>query len=159
MSPNRHFRRYRKHSEASEERQQYQLFDSPQYTYRVFVTDMKDAIDLERQTGTEFSRSKRGSPIAGVGNNADWFEIVAFLHVVCGKAHLFPKHLWIILTRRVVSTVIYEGNLLRFSRSWNRRSDRKRSNHGSTLTTTRLGSCVKRAFCNQASFVLFSRPV
>jgi DDE family transposase len=38
--------RYRKHNKASDEREQYQLFDSPQYTYRVFVTDMKDAIDL-----------------------------------------------------------------------------------------------------------------
>jgi Transposase DDE domain group 1 len=38
--------RYRKQAQSSEEREQYQLFDSPQYSYRVFVTDMKDAIDL-----------------------------------------------------------------------------------------------------------------
>ena len=38
--------RYRKQTQISEEREQYQLFDSPQYTYRVFVTDMKEAIDL-----------------------------------------------------------------------------------------------------------------
>jgi hypothetical protein len=38
--------RYRKQTQTSEEREQYQLFDSPQYTYRVFVTDMKEAIDL-----------------------------------------------------------------------------------------------------------------
>lgn len=38
--------RYRKHTQTTEEREQYQLFDSPQYTYRVFVTDMREAIDL-----------------------------------------------------------------------------------------------------------------
>jgi len=38
--------RYRKQTQTREEREQYQLFDSPQYTYRVFVTDMRDAIDL-----------------------------------------------------------------------------------------------------------------
>ena len=31
---------------AAEEPEQYQLFDTPEYSYRVFVTDMKDAIDL-----------------------------------------------------------------------------------------------------------------
>jgi len=37
--------RYKKeHSEP--ERELYQLFDSPQYRYRVFVTDLQDAIDL-----------------------------------------------------------------------------------------------------------------
>lgn len=30
----------------SQESEQYQLFDTPEYSYRVFVTDMKDAIDL-----------------------------------------------------------------------------------------------------------------
>jgi len=31
---------------ATDEPEQYQLFDTPEYSYRVFVTNMKDAIDL-----------------------------------------------------------------------------------------------------------------
>jgi hypothetical protein len=40
--------RYQKQFRESEADQsaQYQLFDTPEYSYRVFVTDMKDAIDL-----------------------------------------------------------------------------------------------------------------
>ena len=38
--------RYQKQDPLSQEREQYQLFDSPQYIYRVFVTDMKRPIDL-----------------------------------------------------------------------------------------------------------------
>src|SRR5467141_2544386 len=39
--------RYEKKPNAGEaEREQYQLFDTPEYTYRVFVTDMDGAIDL-----------------------------------------------------------------------------------------------------------------
>ena len=38
--------RYRKQDPLSPEREQYQLFDSPQYIYRVFVTNMKRPIDL-----------------------------------------------------------------------------------------------------------------
>ena len=39
--------RYEKKPNAGEaEREQYQLFDTPEYTYRVFVTDMEAAIDL-----------------------------------------------------------------------------------------------------------------
>jgi len=39
--------RYEKKPNAGEaEREQYQLFDTPEYTYRVFVTDMDRAIDL-----------------------------------------------------------------------------------------------------------------
>ena len=39
--------RYEKKPNAREaEREQYQLFDTPEYTYRVFVTDMDRAIDL-----------------------------------------------------------------------------------------------------------------
>jgi Transposase DDE domain group 1 len=38
--------RYRKNQKRPEEREQYQLFDTPRYIYRVFVTSMKDAIDL-----------------------------------------------------------------------------------------------------------------
>src|SRR5271157_1621913 len=37
---------YQKQDPLSREREQYQLFDSPQYIYRVFVTDMKRPIDL-----------------------------------------------------------------------------------------------------------------
>ena len=39
--------RYRKkpHRKEAGEPEQYQLFDTPEYTYRVFVTNMKDAID------------------------------------------------------------------------------------------------------------------
>ena len=36
--------RYRKDEKQLKEREQYQLFDSPAYLYRVFVTDMEDAI-------------------------------------------------------------------------------------------------------------------
>ena len=40
--------RYQKKEEnkSPQEREQYQLFDTPEYTYRVFVTDMERAIDL-----------------------------------------------------------------------------------------------------------------
>ena len=38
--------RYRRTRPTSKEHEQYQLFDSPQYRYRVFVTDMTNAIDL-----------------------------------------------------------------------------------------------------------------
>jgi hypothetical protein len=39
--------RYEKKAEAQEaDREQYQLFDTPKYTYRVFVTNMEEAIDL-----------------------------------------------------------------------------------------------------------------
>src|SRR5437899_1414208 len=39
--------RYKKKEEKSpQEREQYQLFDTPEYIYRVFVTDMERAIDL-----------------------------------------------------------------------------------------------------------------
>jgi hypothetical protein len=38
--------RYQKKEEPSSEREQYQLFDSSQYLYRVFVTNMKRPIDL-----------------------------------------------------------------------------------------------------------------
>jgi len=39
--------RYQNKEEKNpQEREQYQLFDTPQYTYRVFVTDMERAIDL-----------------------------------------------------------------------------------------------------------------
>ena len=38
--------RYQKQNPLSPEREQYQLFDSPQYIYRVFVTNMKRPIDL-----------------------------------------------------------------------------------------------------------------
>jgi len=38
--------RYQKKDPLSPEREQYQLFDSPQYVYRVFVTNMKRPVDL-----------------------------------------------------------------------------------------------------------------
>jgi Transposase DDE domain group 1 len=39
--------RYKKKEEENpQEREQYQLFDTPQYTYRVFVTDMDRSLDL-----------------------------------------------------------------------------------------------------------------
>jgi hypothetical protein len=38
--------RYKKKEKSEPEREQYQLFDSPQYRYRVFVTDMRGVIDL-----------------------------------------------------------------------------------------------------------------
>ena len=51
--------RYKKKEEKSPpEREQYQLFDTPEYTYRVFITDMDRAIDLlvwfyNRRAGAE----------------------------------------------------------------------------------------------------------
>src|SRR5208283_6001098 len=36
--------RYRNHDKKPKERDQYQLFDTPQYLYRVFVTNLEDAI-------------------------------------------------------------------------------------------------------------------
>lgn len=38
--------RYQKKEKGLQEREQYQLFDTPEYIYRVFVTDMEGAIDL-----------------------------------------------------------------------------------------------------------------
>ena len=38
--------RYQNKEKSHQEREQYQLFDTPEYTYRVFVTDMERAIDL-----------------------------------------------------------------------------------------------------------------
>ena len=38
--------RYEKKEKGPEKREQYQLFDTPECTYRVFVTDMKPPIDL-----------------------------------------------------------------------------------------------------------------
>ncbi len=38
--------RYQKQDPPSPEREQYQLFDSPRYTYRVFVTNMERPVDL-----------------------------------------------------------------------------------------------------------------
>ena len=38
--------RYKKKEKTAEEHEQYQLFDSPEYNYRVFVTNMEEAIDL-----------------------------------------------------------------------------------------------------------------
>jgi len=38
--------RYEKKEKTPELREQYQLFDTPQYIYRVFVTNMKNAIDV-----------------------------------------------------------------------------------------------------------------
>ena len=33
--------RYKKEEQRAEEREQYQLFDTPEYIHRVFVTDME----------------------------------------------------------------------------------------------------------------------
>jgi hypothetical protein len=38
--------RYQKKDKETEPREQYQLFDSPEYVYRVFVTNMQGAVDL-----------------------------------------------------------------------------------------------------------------
>jgi Transposase DDE domain group 1 len=38
--------RYEKKEKAAEEREQYQLFDTPEYIYRVFVTNMRRPVDL-----------------------------------------------------------------------------------------------------------------
>src|SRR5438874_3189053 len=38
--------RYEKKEKNTQKREQYQLFDTPEYSYRVFVTDMDQPIDL-----------------------------------------------------------------------------------------------------------------
>jgi hypothetical protein len=38
--------RYKKNEKTPQGREQYQLFDTPQYIYRVLVTNMEKAIDL-----------------------------------------------------------------------------------------------------------------
>jgi hypothetical protein len=49
--------RYQNAKEPEESKEQYQLFDTPPYSYRVFVTNMKGALDLlvwfYRQRGAE----------------------------------------------------------------------------------------------------------
>ena len=44
-------------TERAEEPEQYQLFDTPEYSYRVFVTNMTDAID--RLVGSTISGRAR----------------------------------------------------------------------------------------------------
>lgn len=54
---------------AADEPEQYQLFDTPEYTYRVFVTDMKHAVTLlvwfyDQRAGAE-NRSKKPTMMPG----------------------------------------------------------------------------------------------
>jgi hypothetical protein len=82
--------RYEKKPEAREadEPEQYQLFDTPEYTYRVFVTDMDGPLDAlvwfyNRRAGAE-NLIKEANNDAGLAAhpshrwmmNANWFQIV-----------------------------------------------------------------------------------
>jgi len=82
--------RYEKKPEAraEEEPEQYQLFDTPEYTYRVFVTDMDAPLDAlvgfyNRRAGAE-NLIKEANNDAGLTAhpssrwmmNANWFQIV-----------------------------------------------------------------------------------
>jgi hypothetical protein len=67
--------RYKNKEEKSPaEREQYQLFDTPQHTYRVFVTDMERAIDLL----VWFYNQRAGAEnlIKEANNDADWRRIL-----------------------------------------------------------------------------------
>ena len=63
--------RYQKQTrpKAADEPQQYQRFDTPEYSYRVFVTNMQDAIDLlvwfYSQRGGAENLIKEANPDAG----------------------------------------------------------------------------------------------
>jgi len=82
--------RYQKKPEAPEadEPEQYQLFDTPEYTYRVFVTDMDGPLDAlvwfyNRRAGAE-NLIKEANNDAGLAAhpshrwmmNANWFQVV-----------------------------------------------------------------------------------
>jgi hypothetical protein len=82
--------RYEKKPEASqtEEPEQYQLFDTPEYTYRVFVTDMDAPLDalvgFYRGRASAENLIKEANNDAGLAAhpskrwmmNANWFQIV-----------------------------------------------------------------------------------
>ena len=82
--------RYEKKPEAREadEPEQYQLFDTPEYTYRVFVTDMDGPLDalvwFYRGRATAENLIKEANNDAGLAAppskrwmmNANWFQIV-----------------------------------------------------------------------------------
>jgi hypothetical protein len=82
--------RYAKKPEAGEadEPEQYQLFDTPEYTYRVFVTDMDGPLDalagFYRGRATAENLIKEANNDAGLAAhpsrrwmmNANWFQIV-----------------------------------------------------------------------------------
>jgi hypothetical protein len=81
---------YRKKPEAkgTEQPEQYQLFDTPEYTYRVFVTNMEGPLDAlvwfyNQRAGAE-NLIKEANNDAGLAAhpskrwmmNANWFQIV-----------------------------------------------------------------------------------
>ncbi len=82
--------RYEKQSEnsAAQEPEQYQLFDTPEYTYRVFVTNMDAPLDalvgFYRGRGSAENLIKEANNDAGLSAhpskrwmmNANWFQIV-----------------------------------------------------------------------------------
>ncbi len=82
--------RYAKKAEAgaAEEPEQYQLFDTPEYTYRVFVTDMEAPLDalvgFYRGRASAENLIKEANNDAGLAAhpskrwimNANWFQIV-----------------------------------------------------------------------------------
>jgi hypothetical protein len=98
--------RYEKPSEskeASEQPEQYQLFDTPEYTYRVFVTDMDGPLDAlvwfyNQRAGAE-NLIKEANNDAGLAAhpsnrwmmNANWFQIAMLAYNLNCWLQLFSR--------------------------------------------------------------------
>jgi hypothetical protein len=97
--------RYRKKPEAkgAEQPEQYQLFDTPEYTYRVFVTNMDGPLDAvvwfyNQRAGAE-NLIKEANNDAGLAAhpskrwmmNANWFQIVMLAYNLNCWLQLFNR--------------------------------------------------------------------
>lgn len=97
--------RYRKKPEVmpAEQPEQYQLFDTPEYTYRVFVTDMEGPLDAlvwfyNQRAGAE-NLIKEANNDAGLAAhpsgrwmmNANWFQIVMLAYNLNCWLQLFNR--------------------------------------------------------------------
>jgi hypothetical protein len=97
--------RYRKKPEAKQTQQpeQYQLFDTPEYTYRVFVTNMEGPLDAlvwfyNQRAGAE-NLIKEANNDAGLAAhpskrwmmNANWFQIVMLAYNLNCWLQLFTR--------------------------------------------------------------------
>ena len=97
--------RYEKEPESkdSEQPEQYQLFDTPQYTYRVFVTDMDQSLDalvwFYNQRAAAENLIKEANNDAGLTAhpsnrwmmNANWFQIVMLAYNLNCWLQLFSR--------------------------------------------------------------------
>ena len=94
--------RYRKESEEKEV-EQYQLFATPEYTYRVFVTDMNDRlhilVEFYNQRASAENLIKEANNDAGLAAhpsnrwimNANWFQIVMLAYNLNCWLQLFNR--------------------------------------------------------------------